>query len=123
MFEWHIETKLQAYSQLALLAFVYRFLFKPKGYREFSHHRFFKKGAKLYYQVDNATSWIIDLSDFSHFAIFGGESNFSETYEVLIHTKSHDVYSMECALSENDYSKMVNVVTNEWCNTQWQRSG
>lgn len=115
MFEWQVETKLQTYSQLSLLVFLYRLVFKPMGYRELVHHRLFKKDTKVYYQVDGATYWIMSISDFSRFEISDAKSNFSDGYEVLVHTKKHDVYSMECTYSESDFKQMVNVVSKEWC--------
>lgn len=116
MFDWKVETKLQAYSQLSLLVFLYRLLFKPKGYRELVHHRLFKKDSKIYYQVGGATYWIMNISDFSRFEKLSAKSNFSDGYEVRVHTKNNDVYSMECTLDVSSFKNMELVVSEDWCN-------
>lgn len=117
MFEWEVETKLLTYGSNAGLMFLLRWLFKPKGYRDVVTHRLFKKNDKIYYQRDGATYWILELTRFSHLEIQKEDtSKFNDAYEILVHTKDKDIYSIECTLMGKELDKLGYSISEEWCN-------
>lgn len=117
MFEWEIETKPLTYGSSAVFVLLFRWLFKPKGYRELVTHRLFKKNDKIYYQRDKVTCWILELTRFSHLEIQQENgSQFNDALEILVHTKDKDIYYIECTLVGKELDKLKYSISEEWSN-------
>jgi len=107
--EWEVEISGYSYGQLLLLVKLYRFLFKPKGYKETARHslRFGKKS--ISYHSDGAILWHINYSRLSYLEMpksFSPGSMYDNSYSVFIHTNDQDKYCFASTLSQSTIERL-----------------
>ena len=107
--EWEVEISDYSHGQLLLLVKLYRFLFKPKGYKEIVGHSLRLSNKSISYHSDGAILWHIDYCRLSHLEMptsFSSCSMFDNSYPVFIHTNDQDKYCFSSTLSQNTIERL-----------------